>query len=105
MKNLYLSRRTMLKGLGATLALPWLEAMGPMNSWAAGTTPISQAAPNRMAFLYVPNGKNMADWRPGKEGSLKDMAEIPATLKPLESHFDDISILTGLTADKARSHG
>jgi hypothetical protein len=101
-ERLSMSRRTMLRGLGATLALPWLEAMGPSNSWAGGSTPISQAAPNRMAFLYVPNGKNMADWRPGPEGEL---GELPKILKPLEAYKNDFSILTGLTADKARSNG
>ena len=65
-----LSRRTFLRGIGATLALPWLDAMGPVTSWAAGKTPAGKAAPNRMAFLYVPNGKNMVDWTPASEGSL-----------------------------------
>src|SRR5689334_2549493 len=101
----HISRRTMLRGLGATLALPWLEAMGPAVSWAAGTTPTSQAAPNRMAFMYVPNGVNMADWRPGSDGPLSALTELPNTLKPLNAFRNDFSILTGLTADKARSNG
>ncbi len=91
----------MLRGLGATLALPWLEAMGPLTSWAGGNTPASKAAPNRMAFLYVPNGKNMADWKPA-EGELN---ELPSILQPLSSHKKDFMILSGLTADKARSNG
>ncbi len=101
-QSLILSRRTLLRGFGASLALPWLEAMGPMNGWAAGNTPGNQAAPNRIAFLYVPNGKNMADWRPKSEGPLKD---LPATLAPLSEHSKEFSILTGLTADKARANG
>src|SRR5215468_5785587 len=99
--SLRLSRRTLLGGLGATIALPWLEAMGPMMSWAADTAP-AQAAPNRMAFLYVPNGKNMADWTPAEEGT---SFELPAILQPLAPVKDDILVLTGLTADKARPHG
>ena len=99
--DLKITRRTMLRGLGATMALPWLEAMGPMTGWAKDTT-TAQAAPNRMAFLYVPNGKNMADWKPAYEGALR---ELPAILQPLEAHKSDFSILTGLTADKARSNG
>jgi len=97
-----LSRRTILRGLGSTLALPWLEAMGPVTSWAAGNTPASQAAPNRMAFVYVPNGINMADWRPKEVGELKD---LPATLATLDAFKKDFSIFTGLTADKARANG
>jgi hypothetical protein len=96
-----ISRRTVLRGLGTALALPWLEAMGPLVSWAAETAP-SRAAPNRMAFLYVPNGKNMADWTPAAEGKL---GELPAILRPLAPVKDDVLVLTGLTADKARAHG
>ena len=99
--QLLLSRRTMLRGIGATLALPWLEAMGPLTSWAGNTT-LSEAAPNRMAFVYVPNGINMADWKPKTEGEL---GELQATLQPLAAHKRDFSILTGLTADKARANG
>src|SRR5712671_6077889 len=99
--RLLLSRRTMLRGLGATLALPWLEAMGPLTSWAGGNTPASKAAPNRMAFLYVPNGKNMADWKPAEGG----LNELPLILQPLEAFKRDFMILSGLTADKARANG
>jgi len=102
MRQSILSRRTFLRGIGATLALPWLEAMGPMSSWAAGKTAVGKAAPNRMAFLYVPNGKNMVDWTPGVEGGL---ADLPRILEPLAEFKRDFSILTGLTADKARSNG
>jgi len=100
-----LSRRTFLRGIGATLSLPWLEAMGPLSSWAAGKTPAGKAAPNRMAFLYVPNGKNMVDWTPGSEGRLGDLSSLPRILEPLADFKRDFSIFTGLTADKARSNG
>ena len=99
--SLQVSRRTVLRGLGATLALPWLEAMGPLTSWAAGTKE-AKAAPNRMAFIYVPNGKNMKLWTPATEGA--DFA-LPDLLKPLAEHRDYLTMLTGLTADKARPHG
>jgi hypothetical protein len=97
----YLSRRTLLRGLGAAVALPWLEAMGPCVSWAAPAEP-KKTAPNRMAFLYVPNGKNMADWTPKEEG---ERFELPAILRPLQSVKDHLLVLTNLTADKARPHG
>ena len=103
MKTELLPRRTLLKGLGAVMALPWLEAMGLQTGWAAGNTPTKQAAPNRMAILYVPNGVNMDGWRVGNEGSLP--SKLPAILAPLAAHKADFSVLTGLTADKARSHG
>ncbi|MCD6051098.1 MAG: hypothetical protein K0Q55_2501 [Verrucomicrobia bacterium] len=99
--RLLISRRTLLRGLGASLALPWLEAMGPMTSWAADTK-AGSAAPNRMAFLYVPNGVNMKQWKPQKDGTL---GELPPTLALLNDHKRDFSVLTGLTADKARANG
>lgn len=103
MKTDLLPRRTVLKGLGAVMALPWLEAMGLQTSWAAGNTPAKNAAPNRMAVLYVPNGVNMDGWRVGAEGALP--AKLPAILAPLAGVRNHFSILTGLTADKARAHG
>lgn len=96
-----LSRRTILRGLGVAISLPWLEAMGPLTAWAEDT-PAAATAPNRMAFLYVPNGKNMADWTPTKEGSDFDLPPILAPLAPVK---DQLLVVTGLTADKARPHG
>ncbi|MFZ9460655.1 MAG: DUF1552 domain-containing protein, partial [Opitutales bacterium] len=103
MKSDLLNRRTVLKGLGTVMALPWLEAMGLQTGWAAGNTPEKQAAPNRMAILYVPNGVNMDGWRVGREGVLP--SKLPAILAPLAAHKNDFSVLTGLTADKARANG
>ena len=97
----YISRRTMLRGVGCTIALPWLEAMGPLNNWSLGAT-TTKPAPNRMAFVYVPNGKNMADWTPSVEGANYD---LPAILQPLKDFRDQINVITGLTVDKARGHG
>jgi hypothetical protein len=91
-----ISRRTLLRGIGAAVALPWLESMTP--AFARST----EAIPVRMGFIYTPNGKNMEDWTPKAEGA--DF-ELPAILQPLKDLKDDFSILTGLTADKARAHG
>ena len=98
-----LSRRTVLKGMGVTLALPWLEKMGMQTSWAAGNTPIAQAAPNRMAYVYIPNGVVPSAWRVATEGALP--AKLPPILAPLADLTKDFSILSGLTADKARANG
>lgn len=96
-----LSRRTVLRGMGVAMSLPWLEAMGPVAAWADGPTAES-AAPNRLAFIYVPNGKNMADWTPKREGADFD---LPAILEPLAPVKDKLLVLSGLTADKARANG
>jgi hypothetical protein len=91
-----ISRRRVLRGLGAAVALPWLDAMKPV---FASPSP---AYPTRMAFVYTPNGKNMEDWTPKSEGS---DYELPLILQPLKEVRDQVMVLTGLTADKARPHG
>jgi uncharacterized protein DUF1552 len=90
-----------LRGLGTAIALPWLESMGQLTAWAAGA-PGKRVAPNRIAFLYVPNGKDMANWTPKNEGLL---SELPPVLEALGAVKDDLLVLTGLAADKARPHG
>jgi hypothetical protein len=84
--------------MGAMVALPWLEAMMPRTLFGAAPA----AAPRRMAFLYVPNGIDMANWTPAAEGAL---ATLPPTLQPLASFQKDLLVLSGLTLDKARAHG
>jgi hypothetical protein len=83
------------------LALPWLEAMGTVTSWAAAAAP-GKTAPNRMAFVYVPNGKDMANWTPKSVGA---GYELPDTMQALAPFKDDFNVITGLAADGARPHG
>ncbi|MEY5014619.1 MAG: hypothetical protein RIS92_977 [Verrucomicrobiota bacterium] len=97
----HLHRRTVLRGLGASLALPWLEGMGPLATWANAEETTAKVTPNRMAILYIPNGVHMPDWRP-TEGPL---AQLPKTLASLEPHKDYLLPVSGLTADKARANG
>jgi len=94
-----LSRRTVLQGLGAAVALPLLEAMTPAQSLAREA---GKEAPNRLAYLYVPNGVQMPDWTPKKTGR---SFELPDLLEPLEPVRDDLLILSGLKLDKAEAHG
>src|SRR5436305_13392070 len=100
MKNWQIPRRTFLKGLGTAMSLPLLEAMQPVAGAAAAVT--TQSAPRRMAFVYVPNGANMADWRPKKFGANYD---LPPILAPLEKVQDEVCVFTGLTHDKGRANG
>ena len=101
MINRPISRRTVLRGLGATIALPWLEGMGSLSAWGAGVAP-GRTAPNRMAFVYVPNGKDMKSWTPKETG---EKFALPEILQPLAAHQKDLVVISGLTADKARPHG
>lgn len=85
-----ITRRTALRGLGTAIALPVMERMLPLTALAQ--TPA--ARPNRMAFLFVPNGVNMAHWTPVAEGA---GFELPSTLAPLAPVRESMSVLTGLT--------
>lgn len=93
-----LSRRTLLKGAGAAIALPLLECMGPVRALAAMTKP----APVRMAFLFVPNGISMPQWTPHAEGAGFD---LPYLLEPLANLRNEFSIFTGLSQNGARPLG
>jgi hypothetical protein len=85
----HLSRRTFLRGSGAIVALPFLEAMAPAQ------TPIRQtaAAKTRLACFYVPHGATMDKWTPATTGTGFDFTEI---LKPLDSFRDHVNIVSGL---------
>jgi hypothetical protein len=58
--------------------------------------------PRRIAWVYVPNGKNMADWTPATTGA---NYELPAILEPLAQHRRDFTLVSGLALDPANSHG
>ncbi len=87
----------MLKGLGTAIALPWLEAMAPLALAAS-----RKETPKRLAFFYVPNGVNMAEWTPKGEGTDFELHGILEPLKPFREH---LTVLSGLTCDKARPNG
>ncbi len=96
--HLHLGRRTFLRGLGTVMALPFLESLVPTRALAATVA----AQPRRMAFVYVPNGADMANWTPAELGA--DFA-LPATLQPLADHRKDLLVLSGLALDKGRANG
>src|SRR5690349_7616466 len=98
-KTWQIPRRTFLRGLGTAMALPLLDAMVPLKMIAG---PALKAAPRRMAFIYIPNGANIADWTPKEVGT--DF-ELPLILEPLKSVRNHVQVLTGLAHDKARPHG
>ena len=89
------SRRTVLRGLGAAMALPALEIMRPLQ---ASTT----VSPLRMAFLFVPNGVNVEQWFPRQTGFAYD---FPPTLQPLVPFQDDLLVISGLTHNSGRANG
>jgi len=85
-----LPRRTFLKGVGVTLALPLLDAMIPARTLWAQTA--AKALP-RLGFVYVPHGAIMDKWTPAAEGAGFEFTPI---LKPLEAHAKYINVVSGL---------
>jgi hypothetical protein len=96
----HLARRSFLRGMGVTIALPILDAMTPALSAASRIGAAN--APRRIAFVYVPNGIIMKDWTPAAEGTA---FEFPRILKPLESYRKDLMVLSGLTHNTGRALG
>jgi hypothetical protein len=86
-----ISRRTLLRGVGASLALPWLETMGRAAD-AGGAGNLTEP-PLRMAFLFVPNGTRPDHWTPPGDG---EDFEITPHLKPLEGLKSEILLLENL---------
>jgi hypothetical protein len=97
-KSTRISRRTVLRGIGTAIALPWLEATSPQVAFGAETP----KPPVRMAFLSVPNGKHMPDWTPDKAGT--DF-ELKSTLQPIAKFKSHMLQLSGLALDGGKAHG
>lgn len=99
----FTSRRNFLRGFGAALSLPSLEAFRPLMAAttaarAIGTT--ASGAPLRMAYLYIPNGVNLSKWRPSGSGTGYNMGE---TFSPVEKYKSDFQIFTGFEQKNAKA--
>jgi len=90
-----ISRRTVLRGAGVTIALPWLESM---NVWAAAADPF----PKRFAVLFMGNGVNEDHW--DSQGSGRDMT-LSTTLSSLEPLKHKINVIHGLFHKRAMGNG
>jgi len=85
----HLPRRTFLRGMGVTLALPLLDSMIPAQTLTRKT---AAAASPRLGFVYVPHGAIMDKWTPATEGAGFEFSPI---LKPLEPFRDRLNIVSG----------
>ena len=95
----HLNRRTFLRGVGTTLALPFLDSMVP----AFADTKASAANPAvRLAFVYVPNGIIPGAWNPTGDGK---SFEFNRSMKPMEDFRENLNVLTGLAQLNGRALG
>jgi hypothetical protein len=95
----HVSRRTMLRGLGVTVALPLLDSMVPAQTPLGKTAAASKP---RFCGIYVPHGATMDKWTPAQEGA---GFEITETLKPLEKLRDHICVVSNLAHPSASGVG
>ena len=92
-----LNRRTVLRGTGAVLALPLMDAMMPASSRAAEA---ADAARKRLHVIYTPNGMMMENWTPAQAGGGYTLTPI---LKPLEPYREKFSVISGLDHAQAEA--
>jgi len=90
-----LPRRTFLRGVGATIALPLLDAMVP------AATPLAKTAANpmrRLGFVFMPMGCDITRWTPKSEKTLDELSPILSSLEPVKKH---VTIITNLELKNA----
>jgi hypothetical protein len=99
----HVSRRLVLKGMGATIALPLLDAMSPAaTAWAQ--TPAGKTPP-RFAFIGFPHGAVMDKWVPKETGAGFTMSPILEPLTPFRQHITIVSGLRNKPAETSEPHG
>jgi hypothetical protein len=107
MSNWHLPRRTFLRGLGTAMALPVLESMLPgmrllgAEPGATGVATTAGGFPKRLAYVYVPNGINMAEWTPAVGGT---DYETPVILQKVAAHRKDLLVVSGLAHTQAQAY-
>ena len=97
----HLPRRTFLRGVGATLALPLLDAMVPARTLLARTAAAPAA---RLGFVYLPHGAIMDRWTPTTEGADFEFSPVLKPLEPFRRHLDVVSGLGHRAADSTAVH-
>src|SRR5580692_1510324 len=95
----HLPRRTFLRGMGVTLALPLLDSMVPAQTPLAKTAAVSKT---RFCGIYVPHGATMDKWTPAQEGAGFEFTE---SLKPLEKLRDRVCVVSNLAHPSASGVG
>ena len=99
----HISRRTVLRGVGAAIALPLLDAMNPAAK-ALAQTPAGKV-PTRLAFVGFPHGAIMDQWSPAQTGATFDMSPILSPLEPLRKHLTIVSGLRNKPGETPEPHG
>jgi len=91
-----ISRRTLLRGAGAAIALPLLDSMMPAMTATASTVAAAENL-RRIGYVYIPMGYNPAKWTPEKD----TLDELPFSLQPLSKVKDHVSVITNMDLQNA----
>ena len=91
----HLARRTFLRGFGATVALPWLDAMVPAATAASRVTAMPA---KRLSYVFIPMGCDLSRWTPSGKDTLEELSPILQSLAPVKQHVNVISNLELLLA-------
>ena len=101
-----ISRRTVLRGTGAAIALPLLDIMGaPVSAKTGNPQPETTKNNNRIAYLYFPNGVAKGSWEPEKiaeDGSIK---KLNRWMQPLEKVKEHLIVTSNLWTPRGNGHG
>ena len=100
-KSWQISRRTVLRAVGAAVALPWLEAMQPLSALA-----VTPKRPKlRVGYLYFPNGVAKGGWEPEKVGGDGELLKLNKWMKDLEPFKEDILVARNIWTPRGNGHG
>src|SRR3954454_9147240 len=97
MSNHKFSRRTMLRGLGVTMALPWMESLNVWGDVARGSE-VASEAPVRLAVLFAGNGFHSKEWWAKGEGKSMELGQV---LAPLTNYREKMLFIRGLFNQEA----
>ena len=100
-----ISRRTILRGMGAAVALPILDVMLPTAASASKLAAASGSAPRRMAYFYFPNGIAGDIWRPEQSTASGQLTKLNEWMSPLEPFKSDIVIPNNIHTPLGNGHG
>ena len=98
--NWYLSRRTMLRGIGTAVSLPLLEVMMGRTTRAAEQSERT----NRLAYLYIPNGVAEGAWQPESVGSDGKIRKLNRWMRSLSEHQDDLTVFKNVWTPRGNGH-
>lgn len=98
--NWYISRRTMLRGLGAAVSLPLLDVMSASSLRAAD----DERPPMRLAYLYIPNGVAEGAWQPQEVDNRGRLVKLNRWMSSLEPYRDELTVFRNLWTPRGNGH-